>query len=112
MKRKLQALRIAFICTFLFTAVSGAQEEPKTKPENEAKPERNFTLQRPSKPQGKWRTTQKFSTPSFLRETANSCWGVCDCGSCYCESDEGIGCCLDGCNACWEFLDGGGECEL
>ncbi len=37
-----------------------------------------------------------------------SCYGACNCSTCVCNGS--LGCCIDGCEACWEFLDDGGAC--
>jgi hypothetical protein len=108
------------VCTLLFgaTATLSAEEGPRAKRGKlevgkQEQATDTFTLKRPGKTVGKWRTMQRFGTPSkpsFMKNTVNDCWGVCDCTDCYCESDEGVGCCIDGCEACWGVLDEGGGC--
>ena len=116
MTRKLHVLLAALICTVLFAHLSAAQEEPRTKPSKERPAvDNSFSLKRSCQGTPKSKITNLFgkrpTTPSFLKEESNSCYGWCNCSYCECWYDEGdLGCCFDGCFGCWDYLDGRGAC--
>jgi hypothetical protein len=113
MTRKLSVLVVALICTFLFTSLVMAQEEPRAKPakgrlaleERQPSIDQLF-MKRSCKAPGKKGGIQRFGDDLGLNKEANSCGGWCDCNVCYCEySDGDLGCCFDGCDGCWAVAD-------
>lgn len=40
--------------------------------------------------------------------TTDSCSGSCSCSSCSCSGS--LGCCIAGCEACWDYRDDQGYC--
>ncbi len=48
---------------------------------------------------------------NFATQSAGGCYGGCNCNVCVCYYYDGdLGCCFDGCDACWGSLDDGGYC--
>ena len=50
-----------------------------------------------------------FGNPSSA-VTADVCSGWCNCS--YCECSGTLSCCIGGCEACWDYRDGQGLCNV
>ena len=111
----MKRLLVALICTFLFTPLLSAREEPKTRVAKERRALEDQIFLKRSCEAPKKGVTRQFGKGDidFSKVAGGSCWGECNCSECYCEYTDGdLGCCFDGCDACWEFLDEGGDCGI
>jgi hypothetical protein len=118
MTGRFQVVSLTLLCAFVLGIApmpAAAREQPKEKPSvsnrRVVQLDDIFVLKRSCEKPNKG-VSQRFGTPSFLKETTNDCSGWCNCTECYCESDEGLRCCADGCEACWAVLDEGGGCAM
>ncbi len=109
-RKMFQVLFVAVLCTVVFVAAAfaGDREDPKGNPGVKA-PHR-VVLKREG-PVGTWNSMKQFnhSVPSPFGKAADSCSGACNCSTCVCNGS--LGCCLDGCDFCWEVLDDRGGCN-
>ncbi len=87
---------VVFVCAFVVAAASvqAAGESGKV------------VLTRSAKSTSRLPVSHSFTRPATT--ASSSCYGACDCNVCVCYG--GLGCCLLGCDACWEVLDEGGGC--
>lgn len=103
-----RVLFVAILSTVVFAAAvfAGDREDPKGPA---AKAPHRVVLKRGGTV-GTWNTLKNFnhSVPSPFGKAADSCSGACNCSTCVCSGS--LGCCLDGCDACWGVLDDGGAC--
>ncbi len=90
---------VVFVCAFVVAAVAvqAASEGGK------------MVMSRASKQTGRLPLHHQFSSPAGT--VAGSCYGSCNCNVCVCYYNGDVSCCFAGCDACWQFLDEGGECS-
>jgi hypothetical protein len=109
-RKMFQVLFVAVLCTVVFVAAAfaGDREDPKGNPG--AKAPHRIVLQKAG-PVGHWHSVQSFNhtVPSPLEKSVDSCSGSCNCSTCGCYGT--LGCCLGGCDFCWDQLDSRGACD-
>lgn len=93
--RKLALMLLMLLCVTL--AMSPALSAKDT--------QKSWTLKRNAGELNRSATSASFGEPT----TDEVCSAYCDCEECHCTG-ETLECCLDACNACWDYNDEAGYC--